>query len=299
MENWNGTVWSAIQGLFSAFFNVELPEWTAIADEIKKQWAETIWPAIQAFFLVSFDIALPDWTAIQTDIETFKTNVIDLLVAKWGEVQTAVGNAFQSVVDWLNKNVSEPLATFKANVIDPIAANWNEIVAPAIAAAATAVGDFMGIDLAEGWNKVTSAVSEAWDSVVGKINSAINAVKNFFGFGGSAGNAEITITAREEGPKFAKGGVFTKPTFFDTRLGRTEVGEGGEPEAVAPISVLQGYVAEAVASQNAQLVGALDAIYGVLVALDANMGSHMREALDGTSFSVNKREFARLVKAVE
>lgn len=225
--------------------------------------------------------------------------VAAIIAEKWEAVKTAVNNAFQSVVDWLNKNIAEPIAKFKANVIDPIAKEWKETVSSAIAAAVTAVGDFMGIDLADGWDKVTSAISGAWNTVVGKIKSAINAVKKFFGLGGSTGGAEITITAHGAGAKFAKGGVFTKPTFFDTRLGRTEVGEGGEPEAVAPISVLQGYVAEAVASQNAQLVGALDAIYGALVDLDANMGGHMREALDGTSFSMNKREFARLVKAVE
>ena len=96
----------------------------------------------------------------------------------------------------------------------------------------------------------------------------------------------------------ASGAVFSKPTIFDTRLGYQVAGEAG-PEAIAPIDVLKQYVSEAVASQNAGLVSALHEIRDALMDMDSNMGGHMRDALNGTSLNVNKREFARLVKVVE
>jgi hypothetical protein len=75
---------------------------------------------------------------------------------------------------------------------------------------------------------------------------------------------------------------------------------GGEkkPEAVAPIDVLQGYVAEAVASQNAGLVAVLEKILYAIIDMDDNMGGNLRKALEDTSLELNGREFARLVKAV-
>lgn len=97
---------------------------------------------------------------------------------------------------------------------------------------------------------------------------------------------------------YAKGGVLTQPTIFgmsgNTLLGGGEAGD----EAVAPIDVLQGYVAEAVASQNAGLVAVLEQILLAIVAMDGNMAANMRKALEGMGFELNNREFARLVKAV-
>ena len=46
------------------------------------------------------------------------------------------------------------------------------------------------------------------------------------------------------------GAVFDEPTIFNTRLGMQGVGDGREPEAVSPISVLQGYIREAVRTEN-------------------------------------------------
>ena len=50
----------------------------------------------------------------------------------------------------------------------------------------------------------------------------------------------------------AKGAVFDQPTIIPTRLGWQGVGEAG-PEAVAPITVLQTYVEEAVERGIARL----------------------------------------------
>lgn len=98
---------------------------------------------------------------------------------------------------------------------------------------------------------------------------------------------------------YAKGAVLNDPTVFGINGNDLMVGGEKKPEAVAPIDVLQGYVAEAVASQNAGLVAMLEKILLAIMAMDANMGGNLRKALEGMGFELNNREFARLVKAVD
>jgi phage-related minor tail protein len=88
------------------------------------------------------------------------------------------------------------------------------------------------------------------------------------------------------------------PTIFGLNGNRLMAGGESGPEAIAPIDTLQGYVASAVASQNAMLVEALDRIHSAILSMDENMGGHMKEALDDTAFKINNREFGRLVRGV-
>jgi len=97
---------------------------------------------------------------------------------------------------------------------------------------------------------------------------------------------------------YAKGAVLNDPTAFGMNGNKLMVGGEAGPEAVAPISTLQKYVADAVASQNADLVEVLYKILAAILSMDGNMGANMREALAGTSLDIDRREFARLVKAV-
>ena len=59
------------------------------------------------------------------------------------------------------------------------------------------------------------------------------------------------------------GGVFSRPTIFSTEGGFKGVGEAG-PEAVAPIDVLQKYVAEAVDNRNSSLESKLDQVISLM-----------------------------------
>lgn len=97
---------------------------------------------------------------------------------------------------------------------------------------------------------------------------------------------------------YAKGAVLNDPTAFGMNGNKVMVGGEAGPEAIAPISTLQKYVSDSVASQNAELIEVLYKILAAILAMDGNMGENMREALAGTSLDVDRREFARLVKAV-
>ena len=211
---------------------------------------------------------------------------------------------------------------------------WDKITA-AIDSAALELAAFFGIDVPEDWS-LCQSIADGFGGVVESVKTAISYVTELLRLLGlveekndpskapqsvnkaresgmtseqihmGLANGTITKSIEHEldngwtgaSRGFAKGGVFSKPTFFDTRLGKTVVGEGGEAEAVAPISVLQGYVASAVASQNAGIASALERVVEAITSMDANMGNNMRDALEETSLKVNNREFARMVKAV-
>lgn len=101
------------------------------------------------------------------------------------------------------------------------------------------------------------AVSKAVDKIkgffplkIGKIFSNLKIPK----ISVSGGKPPYGIAGKGSLPSFdiawrAKGAVFDKPTIFNTRLGLQGVGDAGE-EAVSPVSVLQDYIRDAVASQN-------------------------------------------------
>ena len=60
---------------------------------------------------------------------------------------------------------------------------------------------------------------------------------------------------------YAKGGVLTKPTIFGMNGDQAMGGGDAGPEAVAPISVLQQYVSQAVEGSNAQIAALLSSIF--------------------------------------
>jgi phage-related protein len=94
--------------------------------------------------------------------------------------------------------------------------------------------------------------------------------------------------------------ILEKPTIFgyDAATGKYLGGGEAGSEVVAGSQTLMNMIQNAVASQNSELVAILSKILNAILGMDANMGSHMRDALEGLGFEINRREFGRLVKAV-
>lgn len=233
----------------------------------------------------------------------------DLLKAAVDAAITAIGKFFgETIPEWWN-----------STVVEPIKQAWED-VKTWINNARTAISGFFTETLPAGWDALTKSISEAWGTVVGWIQSAIDALKEFLGLNGASpttgtrpsvgsahsggdipGGAAVMMDAFNDSltnPRFnAKGAVFSKPTLFNTRLGGQVVGEAG-PEAVAPIGVLQGYVADAVADSNNQLAPLLAKVLEELRAQNEGMEERLINAFASMRFDVNNREFARMVKAV-
>lgn len=172
--------------------------------------------------------------------------------------------------------------------------------------------------------KVTSVFSNIKDSISEKIQSAkdtvkgaIDKIKGFFDFEWSLPKLKL--------PHFSISGEFSlnppsiphfsvdwykkamdnamllnKPTIFgyDSASGQYMGGGEAGTEVVSGANTLMRMIQNAVATQNNGLAVILYKILDAILALDENMGGNLREALAGTSFTINNREFARLVKAV-
>lgn len=93
--------------------------------------------------------------------------------------------------------------------------------------------------------------------VADAYNVVFPAIDNMASAANQAAEALNSIPSGGTVTPNAKGAVFSRPTIFDTRLGRQMVGEAG-PEAVAPIGVLQKYVLSAVQAANANHEGQRD-----------------------------------------
>ena len=109
------------------------------------------------------------------------------------------------------------------------------------------------------FDSILGSISSSMDSAVSRVASAVASMQALLasvsGSGVSAGVSVATASVKAN----AKGGILTKPTIFGYTPSTNTYQLGGEDgdEAIAPISTLKKYVAEAVASQNGNTEGLL------------------------------------------
>ena len=145
----------------------------------------------------------------------------------------------------------------------------------------------MSNDTKSAFESIVGSISSSMDSAVSRVASAVASMKAMLasvsGSGVGAGVSVATASVRAN----AKGGILKKPTIFGYTPSTNTYQLGGEAgaEAIAPISTLKQYVAEAVASQNGELVGVLKSI------LSAIKEQSLSVSLDGKEIanSVNRR----------
>lgn len=119
---------------------------------------------------------------------------------------------------------------------------------------------------------IRKTISDKINSAYGSVKKVVDKIKGFFPLSigkifsnlkipkisVSGGKAPFGIAGKGKLPSFdvawrAKGAVFSAPTILSSNAGFQGVGDGGEPEAVSPISVLQGYVSDAVRAETGNL----------------------------------------------
>lgn len=231
--------------------------------------------------------------------------IIVLCVKHWDEIKEKAVEVAQIIAEKISA-LKDKLATIWSNIRTKVSETWNSIKT-AVANKASEIFT----TVSEKFNNIKSKITETIENARDKVKEAIEKIKSFFKFEWSLPKLKLPHFRIDgkfslnppSAPKFAvdwyaKGGVLEEPTIFGMNGNRLMGGGEAGAEAVAPIDVLQNYVAEAVASQNAGMVSVLEKILDAILLMDANMGGNLREALDGTSLSINHREFGRLVKAV-
>lgn len=196
----------------------------------------------------------------------------------WEKVKELAGIA----IDWIKSKIED----FKLKMQIAFEFIKQYIVNPIKSAFDTVKSVFSGI-----YNTIKSWI----DKAKGFVKGAIDAIKGFFNFKVDLPKIKLPhFSIKPKGwelgdllkgkiPKlgiewYAKGGVFDQPTIFPTTSGLKGVGEAGK-EAVAPISVLQTYVRDAVAAENAGITSAVDSLADMLSsylpAILGNMGKDL------------------------
>lgn len=281
-----------IPSAMTALYNFISPILDGIATVFSTVWngiktvVSTVVEAIKTILMVGFAIIM---------------NILVPIINGYLTLFTTVFNGIKSVVTTVI-NFLSPFITGAWNTIKSVTSTvWNGIksvistVWNGIKTAVSTPINWIKSTVTSVWESIKSATSSAWNAIKSAITGPIEAAKNTVGniidkikhtvkniFNGikpklhlslpkvsvSAGKAPWGIGGKGELPSFSVkwnklGAVFNRPTIFPTDLGFQGVGEAG-PEAVAPIDVLQKYVAEAVDNRNASLERKLDQVISLM-----------------------------------
>lgn len=236
---------------------------------------QTVWNGIKDVITAVIDFVQPyiinAWNTISRVIGTVLNTIRSVISTVWNAISSitsTVWNGIKSGISTTINAISSVITSVVNTIKNTITTAWN-----GIKAVTTTV-----------WNGIKDAIinpiQSAWDTVRGVIDTIRNAVKNIFSgivprlnislphISVNGGQAPFGIGGKGRLPSFnvywnKLGAIFSKPTIFATDLGFQGVGEAG-PEAVAPINVLQKYVAEAVDNRNLNLERKLDQVIGLM-----------------------------------
>lgn len=241
---WEHVGYPLIAGIFKGVFGVDLPDsWDQLVEDIGDWWdgvVEDVGGALEITFkaigdaLTSAKEAVEKWWG---DVKALFGNLLTIVfglgtgddqeaakeaVTKWwGEIKTKIGGALSIMWHLLNP----------FNIAKQVKNAWDRAT--------------KGLNLTVGWKTVQQTVEILANPETNPLNpdSHYQQVISTPEGRGAMRNAGWEVI--KSFFTHADGAVFSKPTLFDTHSGYHLVGEAGA-EAVAPISVLQGYVKSAV-----------------------------------------------------
>ena len=241
---WEKVGYPLIAGIFKGVFGVDLPDsWDQLVEDIGDWWdgvVEDVGGALEITFkaigdaLTSAKEAVEKWWG---DVKALFGNLLTIVfglgtgddqeaakeaVTKWwGEIKTKIGGALSIMWHLLNP----------FNIAKQVKNAWDRATE--------------GLNLTVGWKTVQQTVKILTNPETNPLNPDSHYQQVI---STPEGRGAIRNAGWEVIKSFfthADGAVFSKPTLFDTHSGYHLVGEAGA-EAVAPISVLQGYVKSAV-----------------------------------------------------
>lgn len=264
ISNFFSGLWSGIQSVWatvSAWFNQNvitplvnffspIVEW--ISGFFRGCWIiiQAVWQAAGTWFQ----------TRVITPLVSFFTTAKEVISGIFTGLWSGIQGVWTAVSSWFQNNVITPLVNFFAPIVETIGGFFTNLWAN-IVSVWQAVGTWFMENVATPINNAFQAVSDFVRGVIngllglveGMINRVIGAVNSFIGgFNGLVSKAASFIGVEWDGigtipevalPRLAAGGIVTAPTVV-------EAGEGGEPEAILPISKLNGIIQQAVAAIN-------------------------------------------------
>jgi hypothetical protein len=243
--NWVSDNWPTIKLVIENVLNTVKDIISAVTQTIKDIWDK--WgDQIMATIKTVWDIIK---NAVETTMNVVKgiiQTVTSLIKGDWGGVWNGIKSIFTSIWDGIKGYVDTVINAIKGiikNVTDSIKTTWSNVW--------NSIKDTTG----RIWDGIKSAIMTPIEWVRDKVKGVIDTIKGFFNFKITWPKIPMPHFAiRPSGWKigdllrgsiptlgidwYAEGGIFDKPTLFNTPYGLKGVGEAG-PEVVAPLSRLQ------------------------------------------------------------
>lgn len=310
---WNDTLKPVFDGICDFLTGVFTGDWQKMGDGIMGILTG-LWDGIVNIF-----------TSVGSFLSDSFGKIKDYASKSWSEVAENTEKAWSVVKRVASEKMSETKAAIEKHgggikgffgaMGETVQKNWTNTFTKMNEASGGKLGEML-LSAKSKLDEIKNAFSEKLNAARESVGQAIQKIKDFFKFEWSLPKLKM--------PHFSISGEFSlnplsvpsfgidwyakamdEPMIMDspTAFGINSLGQlmaGGEAgsEVVSGTDTLMNMISNAVASQNRGLIEVLYKILDAILALDENMGGNLREALDGTAFSVNNREFARLVKAV-
>ena len=239
-----------------AIIVILIKHWDDVVAACKKAWAKVKATLAQWGAWINANVIQP--------VKNFFSNL-------WSSVKNAASSAWNGiksvwsvVKSWFNSTIIQPVGNFFTNLWSKVtltASNaWNSVKSKATSAfnSVKSVIDSVKSKVSSVLDNVKSKFTSVFDNAKNIVRNAIDKIKGFFNFNWSLPKIKLphfSISGKfslnpPSIPKFSvdwykDGGIFTKPTIFNTPFGLKGVGEAGA-EAVLPIDRLEGYISGAI-----------------------------------------------------
>ena len=203
----------------------------------------------------------PNWDSIVGSINGAMESVRKFIVNAWKDITTAIDDAWATVVQWFDKNISQKVSSAWNAVGNFFSGLWNDI---------STWAQNTWSSVTDWWNNgIGGWISNAWSSVSGTlsaafapINQALDWLARLFGYNGDTISVSVLLSWINQGSSgghgFAEGGFpETGSIFLAREAGPELVGTLGGRTAVANndqiVEGIRKGVSDAQSEQNSLL----------------------------------------------
>ena len=270
-----------------------------VADTIKKKWTE--------FKNKVSEILTSFMNKTKEIFESIRKTVAE----KCAAINNAASEKFQAMKSAIEEKVNSASQT-----VSNVFSNIQDTISQKVEGAKSKVFSTFASIKSEIESKINAA-RDTVQSAIDKIKAAFNFTAQFkiklphikvtggvapYGIGGKGSLPRFSVSWYKKAMENAM--ILNEPTIFGYSQASGKLLGGGEAgkEVVSGADTLMDMIGNAVAEQNSGLLVVLEKILAVLLSIDGSMADDLkkaiREGMEGTKLTMNNREFARLVKAV-